>query len=91
MRTDAAVVNTYFRGNRMTEQKSPRWSDDPWSALTMDEAAAWRAGYAAARAQAEMLARRGTLWVTAAGYLSSAAVADAIAAMEPPGSPKGGG
>jgi hypothetical protein len=71
----------------MTEQKSrPRWSDDSWSALTMDEVAAWRdgwrAGYAAAKAQAVKL----DVWVSPYSYPNNAiaTLKAAIAAMEPP-------
>jgi hypothetical protein len=48
MRTDAGHVNNFLRENRMSEQKTtPRWIDDPWSALTTGEADAWRAGWVA--------------------------------------------
>jgi hypothetical protein len=84
----------------MTEQKSrPRWSDDPWSALTMDEAAAWRAGYAAAKAQAFEIVACGCphrdavtkvppnsaeRWRLCGDSACAAVEAAAIAAMEPP-------
>lgn len=61
-----------------------RWSDDPWSAMTTGEAEAWRAGYAAAKAQAVAICAK----VSDAAHPhadSDAHVAgDRIAAMEPP-------
>lgn len=76
--------------NVKPETRARRWSDDPWSALTMDEAAAWRDGYEAAKAQAVRLAHQVPVpedcgAIEAHGRMAgSLSAAEAIAAMEPP-------
>ena len=61
-----------------------RWSDDPWSALTMDEAEAWRAGWRAACVKVGDVLRDAASDPDTQfpGFVSMAA--DMLAAMEPP-------
>lgn len=69
---------------------APRWSDDPWSALTTGEGEAWRAGYAAAKAQAVRICRQAVIpdyctALEAHGRMAGTVeAAQAIEAMEPP-------
>ncbi len=65
-----------------------RWSDDPWSAMTKDDV--WRAGYAAAKAQAVRICRQTAIpdycaALEAYGRIAGTVeAAQAIEAMEPP-------
>jgi hypothetical protein len=40
---------------KQSETRARRWCDDPWCAMTMDEADAWRTGWTAAHARALQL------------------------------------